>query len=244
MDKNIQITEILSGLRSGYYGIKEPLDEFSMSIYLQSLAPFPADEIRKAITKHISTPVDGNFFPKVSHIVKHIGVRAERDYNWQDVIEGARKPRTPCDVLARIHIKSHYLNSYENMSIKHRADTFLDNLEENRARAMVGEYTEHEIVTMISHGVKVSSPFMIGMDGIGSNQALRLRYNQAIQSPLHIENVARIESRERNGLPNNLEGQKKVLSELKGLLSVDDRPQKDIDSDDAVYKKLMNKAGE
>jgi len=241
MDKNIQITEILSSLRSGYYGMNEPLDEFSMSIYLQSLAPFPAEEIRKAITKHISTPVDGNFFPKVSHIVKHIGVRAERDYNWQDVIEGARKPKTPCDVLARIHIKSGYLNSCENMSIKHRADTFLDKLEENRARAMTGDYTQHEIVTMIDHGVKVSSPFMLGMESIGSNESLRLKYNKAIQSPLHIENVARIESRERNGLPINQDGQKKVLSQLKGLLSEGETPQSAIDSDKAVFDKLMGK---
>ena len=243
MNKNEQITEILSTLRSGYYGIKEPLDEFSMSIYLQSLAPFPAEDIRIAITKHISTPVDGNFFPKVSHIVKHIGVKESREYGWQDVIEGARNPKTPCDVLARIHIKSHYLNSYENMSIKHRADTFLDNLEETRARAMVGDYTQHEIVTMIDRGVKVSAPFMVGMESIGSNQALRLKYNEAIQSPLHIENVARIESRERNGLDNNPEGQKKVLSELKGLLS-NESEQAAIDSDKAVYNELMNRGGE
>ena len=244
MDKNEQITEILSTLRSGYYGIKEPLDEFSMSIYLQSLAPFPAENIRMAITKHISTPVDGNFFPKVSHIVKHIGVRAERDYGWQDVIEGARNPKTPCDVLARIHIKSFYLDGYENLALKHRADTFLDGLEEDRARAMAGDYTQHEIVTMISHKVKVSSPFMVGMESIGSNEALRLKYNKAIQSPLHLENVARIESRERNGLPIDQDGQKKVLSQLKGLLSEGETPQSEIESDKAVYDKLMNKAGE
>ena len=245
MDKNEQIAEILSTLRSGYYGIKEPIDEFSMSIYLQSLAPFPAEEIRKAITSHISTPTDGNFFPKVSHIVKHIGVREARDLSWQDVIEMARKPTTPMAVLARIHIKSHYLNSYQPMEIKHRADTFLDQLEEMKARAMTGDYTEHEIVTMIDHGVKVSSPFMIGMDSIGQNQALRLKYNEAIRSPLHIENVARIESRERNGLENE-EGKARARAEIAKAMSNpnDKEKQAQIESDKAVYNRLMNKAGE
>lgn len=224
MTKNEQVAQLLAELRGGYYSIKDPLDGFSMSIYLNSLADFSIEDIRVALSKHIATPTDGNFFPKVSHIVKHIGVKEKRDYNWQDVIEGARDPKTPCDVLARIHIKSHYLNNYENHSIKHRADTFLDGLEELKARALAGDYTEHEIVTMIDRGVKVSSPFMLGMPSIGQNDALRLKYNKAIQSPLHLENVARGESRERNGI-DDLEGKKRVLSEIKGLLN-------DVPSDD------------
>lgn len=219
---------------------KPKFDGDSLELYFAILAPHSFEQVQQALFKSLSTQ-DSKFGITPALIVRFLGVKESREYNWQDCIEGARKPKTPCDVLARIHIKSHYLNSYENMSIKHRADTFLDNLEENRARAMAGEYSEHEIVTMISHGVKVSSPFMIGMDSIGSNLALRGRYDQAIQSPLHIENVARIESRERNGLPNNPAGQKKVLSELKGLLSVDDRPQKAIDSDNKVFNELMGK---
>lgn len=222
---------------------KPKFDGDSLELYFAILEPYTFEQVQQALFKSLSAQ-DSKFGITPALIVRFLGVKESRDYGWQDCIEGARNPKTPCDVLARIHIKSFYLNSCENLSLKHRADTFLDDHEERKARAMAGEYTEHEIVTMISRGVKVSSPFMIGMGGIGSNQSLRLRYNWAIQSPLHIENVARIESRKRNGLPNNPEGQKKVLSELKGLLSVDDRPQKAIDSDNAVYKKLMNKAGE
>ena len=221
MNKNDEIKGLLTSLqdaKGGYYPTKTPMNEMTLGIYLVALSPYSFAEVQLAIQKHIMTPDNGQFFPKVADIVKHLGVKQSRDYGWQDVIEGARNPKTPCDVLARIHIKSFYLDSYENLSLKHRADTFLDNIEEDKARALAGEYTQHEIVTMISHKVKVSTPFMVGMPQCADKGGLRAKYDKAIQSPLHIENVARIKSRERNGL-TDLEGQKKVLNELKGLFN-------------------------
>ena len=190
-----------------------------LNLYFGILEPYSFEQVQQALFKSLSSQ-DSKYGITPALVVKFLGVKEARELTWQDVIEMARKPTTPMAVLARIHIKSHYLNNFQPMEIKHRADTFLDSLEETKARAMAGDYTEHEIVTMIDHGVKVASPFMAGMQGIGDNQALRLKYEKAIRSPLHLENVARIESRERNGPPPSKEGQVKILSELKTLLKI------------------------
>jgi hypothetical protein len=232
MDKNNQIIQLLTSLqdsKGGYYATKAPINEMAMGVYLVALSEFTFQQIEQAVQKHIMTPDSGQFFPKVADIIKQLGVKPEREYGWQDCIEGARAPQTPCDVLARIHIQSHYLNNFQSMEIKHRADMFIDGQEERKARALAGNYTEHEIVTMIAHDVKVSSPYMKGMPSIGQNADLRLKYDKAIQSPLHLENVARSESKALNGI-EDLDGKKRVLSELKGLLS--DKKQLPADSKD------------
>ena len=90
-------------------------------------------------------------------------------------------------------------------------------LEEMKARALAGHYTPHEIVCMIDHKVKVSSPFMEGMPSIGDNKALRAKYDKALHSPQHLENVARQESRERAGIATDRQGQLRIASELKKL---------------------------
>ena len=206
---------------------KPRFDANALNLYFSILEPYSFDEVQQALFKSLSSQ-DSKFGITPALIVKFLGVKETREINWQDVIEMARKPTTPMGVLARIHIKSHYLNNYEPMQIKHRADTFLDGLEEMKARAMSGDYTQHEIVCMIDHGVKISSAFMIGMKPYqqqAENDPLRAKYNLAIQSPAHRENVARIESRVRNELPIDAEGQKKALNSIKALLSADEKPQ-------------------
>jgi hypothetical protein len=195
----------------------------ALELYYNILAEHSFDDVQKALFKALSDE-ESKFGITPALIVKHLGVRQKRPINWQDVIEMARKPTTPLGVLARIHIKSHYLNNYENLAIKHRADTFLDGLEEMKARALAGDYTQHEIVCMIDHKVKVSSPFMEGMPSIGDNSALRAKYDKALHSPQHLENVARQASRERAGIATDRQGQLRIANELKKLsesISVD-----------------------
>jgi len=195
---------------------KPHFDANALKLYFNVLADHDIDSVQQALFKALSDE-QISFGLNPALIVKHLGVRQKRPINWQDVIEMARKPTTPMAVMARIHIKSYYLNTCENLAIKHRADTFLDGLEEMKARALAGEYTQHEIVCMIDHGVKVSSPFMEGMQAIGDNKALREKYDRALQSPQHLENVARQASRERAGIATDRQGQLRIANELKKL---------------------------
>lgn len=195
---------------------KPHFDANALKLYFNVLADHDIDSVQQALFKALSDEqISFGITPAL--IVKHLGVRQKRLINWQDVIEMARKPTTPLGVLARIHIKSHYLNNYENLAIKHRADTFLDGLEEMKARASSGDYTQHEIVCMIDHKVKVSSQFMEGMPSIGDNSALRAKYDKALHSPQHLENVARQASRERSGIATDRQGQLRIANELKKL---------------------------
>lgn len=202
---------------------KPLFDGEALSLYFAILDSYSFADVQQALFKSLSSQ-DSKFGITPALIIRFLGVKEVRELSWQDVIEMARKPKTPMAVLARMHIKSHYLNNYEPMQIKHRADTFLDGLEEMKARAMCGDYSQHEIVCMIDHGVKVASPFTEGMQGIGDNIALRERYNLAIQSPAHTENVARIESRKRNDLPMDADGKRKAMNSINALLSIDKKP--------------------
>ena len=195
---------------------KPHFDANVLKLYFNVLADHDIDSVQQALFKALSDE-QISFGLNPALIVKHLGVRQKRPINWQDIIEMARKPKTPMGVLARIHIKSHYLNNYENLAIKHRADTFLDGLEEMKARALAGDYTQHEIVCMIDHGVKVASPFMEGMPNIGDNEALRAKYDRALQSPQHLENVARQESRERAGIEPRPQDKLRLANELQKL---------------------------
>ncbi len=188
----------------------------ALELYYNILADHSFDDVQKALFKALSDE-ESKYGISPALIVKHLGVRQKRPINWQDVIEMARQPKTPMGVMARIHIKSYYLNTCENIAIKHRADTFLDGLEEMKARALAGDYTQHEIVCMIDHGVKVASPFMEGMPNIGDNEALRAKYDRALQSPQHLENVARQESRERAGIEPRPQDKLRLANELKKL---------------------------
>lgn len=206
---------------------KPQFDANALKLYFVVLADYDIDSVQKSLFKALSDE-ESKYGITPALIVKHLGVRQERKLNWQDVIEAARKPTTPMGVLARIHIKSYNLNNYENIAIKHRADTFMDGLDDMKARALDGDYTEHEIVTMISYGVKVASPFMIGMSATANQDALRAKYNKAIQSPLHLENVARIESRERQGIRDGNSQKKQTIriSDIVNKISADIPPER------------------
>ena len=90
--------------------IGKPLfDADSLNLYFGILEPYSFEQVQQALFKSLSSQ-DSKYGITPALVVKFLGVKEARELTWQDVIEMARKPTTPMAVLARIHIKSHYLN--------------------------------------------------------------------------------------------------------------------------------------
>lgn len=183
-------------------------------------------------------------------VVECMGIKEERELTWKGIIALARKPdhlASPISVLARMHIKTFNLNEKQDRELHYLAQEFLDDLPEIKARALAGNYSEHEVSVMIERGVRPTASFMAGMPeykALGSNDPLKLTFEKAKRSDYYQVVKDRNDSARQNGLPINEAGQKKVISELKNLLSENEPDQSAIDSDQSEFDRLMNKAVE
>ena len=176
-------------------------------------------------------------------IVECMGIKEEKELTWKGVIALARNPVTPIGVLARIHIKSFNLNEKKDLDLHYEAQQFLDDLPDMKARALAGNYTQHEVNVMIERGVRPTAPFMDGMPSyqqLEHNDPLRMTFDGAKESDYFKEVLARKESEAQNGL-DNLDGQRKVAEILTGLFPEDKNETAAIESDKQVYNKLMGK---
>lgn len=143
--------------------IGKPLfDANALKLYFTVLTPYSVFNVQQALFKCMTDPqISFGITPAL--ITKHLGVKQQRELEWQDIIRHARKIECPMGVLARMFIKSHELNNNPDHHLKGAALAFLDKLPELQAKADRGEYTEHELCRMYAHNIKVSqTPFMPG----------------------------------------------------------------------------------
>lgn len=70
-----------------YYG--KPVSEFTLGVWLQALAEFDLEQVRKAMTAHATNPDGGQFCPKVADIVRILqGTHTDRALlAWGKVLE-------------------------------------------------------------------------------------------------------------------------------------------------------------
>jgi len=111
---------------------------------------------------HLQDTEAGKFYPKAADLIKHIdGGEITSDY----IVAAARLADTPLGVLARIHIGTWDLDNLNSFDLKQRAAECLQLLANWKARAMEGEYRDHEISMMVKHGVSPTQPFAMGLAG-------------------------------------------------------------------------------
>lgn len=164
------------------YNVDAPSD-MAMSITFRAFSDYSLEQIQGAVSCHIADPKHGTFFPKPADIIRHIqGGEVTHDH----VIASARLAKTPLGILCRIQIGTFDLdNSKDQFYMKSRAQECIDLLPEWRERAILGDYSDHEISIMVKHSVSPCAPFDNGLQKPSNQDALMSRVNDIIKTPRH-----------------------------------------------------------
>ena len=153
-----------------------------IKIYWLALKQYSDDQIDHAVAAHISQE-KCQFFPKPGELIKHIEGRAP---TTDEVISSARLANSPMGILARIHIGTWDLNNQTDMFyLRQRAEECLQLMPEWKARAMNGEYTDHELSIMLKHDISPVAPFVAGLAPPSNTQQLLERSNDVANSKRH-----------------------------------------------------------
>lgn len=166
---------------AGYYE-KPELSEGVLMIYFSALERFSIEQVRRAANQHIQDDKHGPFFPKVSNIVVHLEGSA---LTADGIIAAARLKQTPLGILCCIQIGTMSLASGDSFHLRQRAEECLQLLPGWKARALKGDYTDHELSIMIKHDVDPCQPFTIGLAPPSSVPAMRLRLESIKDTPRH-----------------------------------------------------------
>lgn len=178
-----QFKELFDGL-SDYYQSKEKLSKMALQIYFNALVKYDFELITQAVSAHISNTESGKFFPKAGDIIKHL---EGGEITSDTLLAAAKLCNSPLGILANIKIGSWDLKMGDSFYLKQRAQECLMLLPSWKERANNGEYTDHEIMIMLKHGVSPMQPFCAGIAG----PALSCNLNDRV---LSIQNTDRYKS--------------------------------------------------
>jgi hypothetical protein len=172
--------ELMDGL-SEYYQ-KDKLNIVALGIYFDALARFEFDQIAHAAGKHVQSS-SGQFYPKAADFIRHI---EGHGLTHDQVISAARLAKTPLGVLCRIHIGHWDLEHQSDMFyLKQRAQECLQLIPEWKARALSGEYSDHEISILLKYKVDPTAPVHDGLPAPSNRRALADRAREVSNSRRH-----------------------------------------------------------
>lgn len=161
----------------------KPFSEPKLKIYWQSLKSYSDEQIQHAVSKYISQE-NCQFFPKPGELISLIeGGKPTTD----EIISSARLANSPMGILARIQIGTWDLNNQTDMFyLRQRAEECLQLMPDWKARAMRGEYTDHEISIMLKHNISPVAPFVAGIAPPSRTQELLARARSVKASKRHL----------------------------------------------------------
>lgn len=167
---------------SEYYQ-RDSLSKAALQIYFSALHMYEFDQVQWAVSKHVQNHENGQYYPKVADIVRII---EGGEITSDQVLAAARLADTPMGILCRIHIGTWDLKNQTDMFyLRQRAEECLHLMPEWKARALAGDYTDHEISIMIKHGVNPCAPFSTGLPSPASAGAITKRVFQIVQTDRH-----------------------------------------------------------
>jgi hypothetical protein len=165
-----------------YYG-KQNLSDVVIEMYFNGLLEYSFDHVKHAISRHMRDANSGQWLPKVADLIRHIeGGQVTHD----QVLGAARLATSPLGILCRIQIGTFDLEHQTDMFyLKQRAEECLALLDEWKARAIEGDYTDHEISIMVKHGVDPCEGFYPGLPSPKNKSALFHRVEGVKSTPRH-----------------------------------------------------------
>ena len=165
-----------------YYN-RDNLSHPAVMMYAEDLQEYSMDQIIAAIKDHRRSPDGGQFYPKISDLIKRLeGGEITEDM----IIAAAKNPETPLGCLARIRIGSWDLSSADSFYLRQRAAECKFALGEWREKAKAGSFTDHEISVMLKYNVNPSAPLHNGLAPPMVNMDLIDTAKRIESSPRHL----------------------------------------------------------
>jgi len=162
---------------------QETLSNVALQIYFGALQRFTLEQIGDAVSAHLADTKEGQFFPKVANLVKHIeGGEITADM----IIAAAKLADTPLGCLARIQIGSWDLDNQDGFYLRQRAAECLQLLPRWKIKAAGGDYSDHEVSVMLKYSVNPAAPFAFGLAAPENASALLKRAEKIAQSDRHL----------------------------------------------------------
>ena len=146
-----------------------------LEMWTLGLAPYTLEQIRGAFFQRAQQDKYAGMCPKApAELIKYL--TAEKP-SLDEVIAEARLKKTPFGVLCAIQIGSWDLDNQDAFYLRQRAHECLSLLPEWEARAASGDYTEHEIKTLLKYKINpCNAGFRFGLP-VTSNPKLKSRVN-------------------------------------------------------------------
>jgi len=182
--------ELMTGLTAYYKTFNpklEPLTTMALRIYFNALKNYTLEQIMDAAGNHATDPKQGMFFPAAANLVKYL---EGNEITADMIVAAAKLADTPLGCLAAIHIGSWDLSHQDAFYLRQRATECLQLMPKWRHRALIGEYTDHEISIMIKHNVDPCGPIAFGMAAPANVGRLLERQEQIKATRRHQEVLA------------------------------------------------------
>ena len=121
------------------------------------------------------------------------------------IIAAAKLKETPLGCLCSIHIGSWDLNNQDAFYLRQRAAECLQLLPQWKARAVNGDYSDHEIYVMIKYRIHPLSPFSFGLSAPAHSTGLMARFSDIARSNQYLKFIepAHEHSQEEKTAPMN-----------------------------------------
>jgi hypothetical protein len=175
--------DLMDGVAEMYNPDKK-LSAIALKLYFGALQPYSLEQVSYAISSHVVDPSHGTFFPKAADIVRKI---EGGDLTQDQIISAARIADTPLGILCRIQIGTFDLDNQKDMFyLRQRAQECLDKMPEWKARAVAGDYTDHEIAIMLKWEVDPTKPFSTGLCAPQNAEKLLVRSSTIEQSSRYL----------------------------------------------------------
>ena len=190
-----------------YYN-RDNLSHPAVMMYAEDLQEYSMDQIIAAIKDHRRSPDGGQFYPKISDLIKRLeGGEITEDM----IIAAAKNPETPLGCLARIRIGSWDLSSADSFYLRQRAAECKFALPEWREKAKAGSFTDHEVSVMLKYNVNPSAPLHNGLAPPAINLDLIDRAKGIGSSPRHLRFIEKPYSGD--------DGEIELTKEMAGVLA-------------------------
>jgi len=179
--------ELFDGL-ADYYR-QEHLGNMAIRIYFGALQRYSLEQITEAASQHVADVKAGRFFPKAADFISQL---EGGEITADALLAAAVVRQTPLGCLVRIAIGHWDIDCQDSFYLRQRATECLQRLPEWRSRAASGDYTDHEISVMLTHGVDPAAPVIQGIAPPAPALALRLRERAAAiaLTPEHQKRIA------------------------------------------------------
>lgn len=136
------------------------LPKDSLNLWFEMFYGYSFEIVKWALYAHMRS-AKGVYIPKPADVIAII--EGPDELTPDQIIAGARMPKTPFDAMARRHIGSHDLGHGDSFYLKSRAEEVNKLIPEWKYRARNGMFTDSELKLFIQCNVNPERSFIEGM---------------------------------------------------------------------------------